>query len=73
MSTPQRAESFLRELQGAVSSRRLYAPEHPRNVEILDRILDWRRSGLRRRNDHLRNDLLAAGVMRQCATMLSSR
>ena len=38
MSTPQRAESFLRELQGAVSSRRLYAPEHPRNVEILDRL-----------------------------------
>ena len=26
MSTPLRAETFLRELQGAVSSRRLYAP-----------------------------------------------
>jgi putative nucleotidyltransferase with HDIG domain len=38
MSTPLRAETFLRELQGAVSSRRLYAPEHPRNVEILDKL-----------------------------------
>jgi hypothetical protein len=38
MSSPQRAESFLRELQGAVSSRRLYAPEHPRNIEIVDRL-----------------------------------
>jgi HD-GYP domain-containing protein (c-di-GMP phosphodiesterase class II) len=38
MSSPQRAEAFLRELQGAVSSRRLYAPEHPRNVDILDRL-----------------------------------
>ena len=38
MSTPIRAESFLRELQGAVSSRRLYAPEHPRNVEIIDKL-----------------------------------
>jgi HD-GYP domain-containing protein (c-di-GMP phosphodiesterase class II) len=38
MSSPQRAEAFLRELQGAVSSRRLYAPNHPRNVDILDRL-----------------------------------
>jgi putative nucleotidyltransferase with HDIG domain len=38
MSSPQRAETFLRELQGAVSSRRLYAPEHPRNIEIVDRL-----------------------------------
>ncbi len=38
MSSPQRAETFLRELQGAVSSRRLYAPDHPRNVEIVDRL-----------------------------------
>lgn len=38
MSTPLRAETFLRELQGAVSSRRLYAPEHPRNVEIVDKL-----------------------------------
>ena len=38
MSAPLRAETFLRELQGAVSSRRLYAPDHPRNVEILDRL-----------------------------------
>ncbi|MEO5819733.1 MAG: HD domain-containing phosphohydrolase [Vicinamibacteraceae bacterium] len=38
MSSPQRAEMFLRELQGAVSSRRLYAPDHPRNVGILDRL-----------------------------------
>jgi HD-GYP domain-containing protein (c-di-GMP phosphodiesterase class II) len=38
VSAPSRAESFLRELQGAVSSRRLYAAEHPRNVEILDRL-----------------------------------
>jgi len=38
MSTPLRAETFLRELQGAVSSRRLYAPEHPRNIEILDKL-----------------------------------
>ena len=39
MSTPPlRAELFLRELQGAVSSRRLYAPDHPRNVEIIDRL-----------------------------------
>jgi putative nucleotidyltransferase with HDIG domain len=38
VSAPPRAELFLRELQGAVSSRRLYAAEHPRNVEILDRL-----------------------------------
>lgn len=38
MSTPSRAETFLRELQSAVSSRRLYAAGHPRNVEILDRL-----------------------------------
>ena len=38
MSSPLRAETFLRELQGAVSSRRLYAPDHPRNIEILDRL-----------------------------------
>jgi HD-GYP domain-containing protein (c-di-GMP phosphodiesterase class II) len=38
MSAPLRAEAFLRELQGAVSSRRLYAPEHPRNVEVLDKL-----------------------------------
>ena len=38
MSSPLRAETFLRELQGAVSSRRLYAPDHPRNVEIVDRL-----------------------------------
>jgi putative nucleotidyltransferase with HDIG domain len=38
MSTPRRAETFLRELQGAVSSRRLYAAEHPRNVEIVDKL-----------------------------------
>ena len=38
MSSPLRAETFLRELQGAVSSRRLYAPNHPRNIEILDRL-----------------------------------
>lgn len=38
MNSPQRAEMFLRELQGAVSSRRLYAPEHPRNIEIVDRL-----------------------------------
>ena len=38
MSTATRAETFLRDLQGAVSSRRLYAANHPRNVEILDRI-----------------------------------
>ena len=39
MSTPPlRAELFLRELQGAVSSRRLYAPDHPRNVEIIDKL-----------------------------------
>jgi len=38
MSAPLRAETFLRELQGAVSSRRLYAPDHPRNVEIIDKL-----------------------------------
>ena len=38
MTGLQRAETFLRELQGAVSSRRLYAPDHPRNVEVLDRL-----------------------------------
>jgi putative nucleotidyltransferase with HDIG domain len=39
VSTPTtRAELFLRELQGAVSSRRLYAAEHPRNIEIIDRL-----------------------------------
>jgi len=38
MTGLQRAEAFLRELQGAVSSRRLYAPDHPRNVEVLDRL-----------------------------------
>ena len=38
MSSPLRAETFLRELQCAVSSRRLYAGNHPRNVEILDRL-----------------------------------
>jgi HD-GYP domain-containing protein (c-di-GMP phosphodiesterase class II) len=38
MSTPLRAETFLRELQNAVSSRRLYAPEHPRNIEVLDKL-----------------------------------
>jgi HD-GYP domain-containing protein (c-di-GMP phosphodiesterase class II) len=38
MSPSQRAETFLRELQGAVSSRRLYAADHPRNVDILDRL-----------------------------------
>jgi putative nucleotidyltransferase with HDIG domain len=38
MTGLQRAETFLRELQGAVSSRRLYAPDHPRNVEIIDRL-----------------------------------
>ena len=39
MSTPPlRAELFLRELQGAVSSRRLYAADHPRNVEVMDRL-----------------------------------
>ena len=38
MSNASRAEQFLRELQSAVSSRRLYAAEHPRNVEILDRL-----------------------------------
>lgn len=38
MSAQTRAETFLRELQGAVSSRRLYAAEHPRNVEILERL-----------------------------------
>ena len=38
MTGLQRAEAFLRELQGAVSSRRLYAPDHPRNVEILDKL-----------------------------------
>jgi putative nucleotidyltransferase with HDIG domain len=38
MSSPLRAETFLRELQGAVSSRRLYASDHPRNVEIVDRL-----------------------------------
>ena len=43
MSSPQRAEAFLRELQGAVSSRRLYAPDHPRNVDILDRLEGARR------------------------------
>ena len=36
--TPLRAETFLRELQGAVSSRRLYASDHPRNVEIMDKL-----------------------------------
>jgi putative nucleotidyltransferase with HDIG domain len=38
VSAQTRAETFLRELQGAVSSRRLYAAEHPRNVEILERL-----------------------------------
>jgi HD-GYP domain-containing protein (c-di-GMP phosphodiesterase class II) len=38
MSSPLRAETFLRELQGAVSSRRLYAADHPRNVEIIDKL-----------------------------------
>jgi hypothetical protein len=38
VSTQTRAELFLRELQGAVSSRRLYAAEHPRNIEILDKL-----------------------------------
>ncbi len=38
MSSPLRAETFLRELQSAVSSRRLYAADHPRNVEVLDRL-----------------------------------
>jgi HD-GYP domain-containing protein (c-di-GMP phosphodiesterase class II) len=38
VSTLSRAETFLRELQSAVSSRRLYAASHPRNVEILDRL-----------------------------------
>ena len=39
MSTPPlRAETFLRDLQGAVSSRRLYAADHPRNVEVMDRL-----------------------------------
>jgi HD-GYP domain-containing protein (c-di-GMP phosphodiesterase class II) len=38
MSSPLRAESFLRELQSAVSSRRLYAADHPRNVEVLNRL-----------------------------------
>jgi putative nucleotidyltransferase with HDIG domain len=38
VSAPSRAEMFLRDLQGAVSSRRLYSAEHPRNVEILDRL-----------------------------------
>ena len=38
MSSPPRAETFLRDLQGAVSSRRLYAPDHPRNIEIVDRL-----------------------------------
>ena len=38
MSSPLRAETFLRELQGAISSRRLYASNHPRNVEIIDRL-----------------------------------
>lgn len=38
MTTLQRAETFLRELQGAVSSRRLYAENHPRNLEIIDKL-----------------------------------
>jgi HD-GYP domain-containing protein (c-di-GMP phosphodiesterase class II) len=38
VSTTTPAETFLRELQGAVSSRRLYAAEHPRNVAIVDRL-----------------------------------
>jgi HD-GYP domain-containing protein (c-di-GMP phosphodiesterase class II) len=38
VSTQTRAELFLRELQGAVSSRRLYAAEHPRNIEIIDKL-----------------------------------
>jgi hypothetical protein len=38
VSNASRAEQFLRELQGAVSSRRLYAANHPRNVEILDKL-----------------------------------
>jgi putative nucleotidyltransferase with HDIG domain len=38
VSAPSLAETFLRELQSAVSSRRLYAAEHPRNVVILDRL-----------------------------------
>ena len=38
MTTVQRAETFLRELQGAVSSRRLYAADHPRNLEIVDKL-----------------------------------
>jgi HD-GYP domain-containing protein (c-di-GMP phosphodiesterase class II) len=38
VSSASRAETFLRDLQGAVASRRLYASNHPRNVEILDRL-----------------------------------
>lgn len=38
MSIVSRAEAFLRELQSAVSSRRLYAANHPRNIEVLDRL-----------------------------------
>jgi HD-GYP domain-containing protein (c-di-GMP phosphodiesterase class II) len=38
VTTLQRAETFLRELQGAVSSRRLYAADHPRNLETIDKL-----------------------------------
>jgi HD-GYP domain-containing protein (c-di-GMP phosphodiesterase class II) len=38
VTTLQRAEAFLRELQGAVSSRRLYAADHPRNVDLIDKL-----------------------------------
>jgi HD-GYP domain-containing protein (c-di-GMP phosphodiesterase class II) len=38
VSNAARAETFLRELQSAVSSRRLYAPDHPRNLDVLARL-----------------------------------
>jgi HD-GYP domain-containing protein (c-di-GMP phosphodiesterase class II) len=38
VSPASRAETFLRELQSAVASRRLYAANHPRNIDVLDRL-----------------------------------
>jgi HD-GYP domain-containing protein (c-di-GMP phosphodiesterase class II) len=38
VSNVSRAESFLRDLQSAVSSRRLYAPDHPRNIDVLAKL-----------------------------------
>jgi putative nucleotidyltransferase with HDIG domain len=38
--TTSLVESLLRDLQGAIAVRRLYPPEHPRLVELLDRVVE---------------------------------